>query len=71
MGVYRHKNYTTTKNTPAEEALLQDFGGILAKGGTTTAVVPEIQRMKFAKNFWNVAFASFATLTRYVRPVRD
>lgn len=64
LGVYRHNDYTTTTNTAEEEALLQDFRAILEGGGSTVTVVPEIQRLKFAKNFWNLAFASFATLTR-------
>jgi len=64
LGVYRHNDYTTTTNTAEEEAPLQDFAAMLEKGGSTVTVVPEIQRVKFAKNFWNLAFASFATLTR-------
>ena len=55
---------TTEVNTPEESALLHDFGSILEAGGTTLTIVPEIQRMKFAKNIWNVVFASFATLTK-------
>ena len=53
---------TTEANTPEELALLQDFGTMLETGGTTLTIVPEIQRMKFAKNIWNVAIASFSTL---------
>lgn len=64
MGVYRHENYTTTVNSPEEASLLQDIGGILEKGGASTSIVPEIQRVKFSKNFWNVAFSSIATLTQ-------
>lgn len=63
LGVYRHMDHTTEVNTPEESALLQDFGTILEAGGTTLTIVPEIQRMKFAKNIWNVVFASYATLT--------
>jgi 2-dehydropantoate 2-reductase len=66
LGVYRHKDRTTQMNTPEELTLLQDFGSILEAGGTTLTIVPEIQRMKFAKNIWNVVFASFATLTKWV-----
>jgi len=66
LGVYRHMDCTTEENTPEESALLQDFGTILETGGTTLTIVPEIQRMKFAKNFWNIAFA---TLTGYTLPV--
>ena len=64
LGVYRHMDRTTEVNTPEESTLLHDFGSILEAGGTTLTIVPEIQRMKFAKNIWNVAFASFATLTK-------
>ena len=53
---------TTEANTLEELALLQDFGTMLETGGTTLTIVPEIQRMKFAKNVWNVAIASFSTL---------
>ena len=38
-------------------------------GGGTVTVVPEIQRTKFAKNFWNITFATFATLTGYALQV--
>jgi len=68
LGVYRYKDYTTTTNTPEESQLLQDFGNILETGGSDIRIVPEVQRMKFAKNFWNVAFSSFATLTHYTVP---
>lgn len=68
LGVYLHMDRTTEENTPDESALLQDFGTILETGGTTLTIVPEIQRMKFAKNFWNVAFASFSTLTCHNSP---
>jgi len=63
LGVYRHEDHLTTTNKPVEKALLDDFGGMLEKGGTTLTIVPEIQRMKFAKNLWNVAFSSLSTLT--------
>jgi 2-dehydropantoate 2-reductase len=68
LGVYRHMDRTTEVNTPEESALLKDFGSILEAGGTTLTIVPEIQRMKFAKNIWNVVFASFATLTNNTLP---
>ncbi|KAH9474630.1 putative transporter [Psilocybe cubensis] len=64
LGVYRHEDRTTTTNTAEEAALLDGIGHILEAGGSTISVVPEIQRVKFKKNFWNVAFSSFATLTR-------
>lgn len=31
-------------------------------------IVPEMQRMKFSKNFWNISFSSFATLVGYRLP---
>jgi len=64
LGVYRHQDYRTTTNTQEEGALLQDLANLLEAGGSTVGVVPEIQRAKFTKNFWNVVFASVATLTR-------
>ncbi|KAF9523773.1 hypothetical protein CPB83DRAFT_774909 [Crepidotus variabilis] len=68
LGVYRHEDFVTSKNSTDEDALLQDFGRLLEQGGTTLTIVPEIQRKKFLKNFWNVGFASFATLTQYTLP---
>ncbi|KAF9029525.1 6-phosphogluconate dehydrogenase C-terminal domain-like protein [Hymenopellis radicata] len=68
LGIYRHRNYTTTVNTAEEEALLQDIGAIFKAGGSEVTLVPEIQRKKFSKNFWNVAFSSLATLTQYRLP---
>ena len=53
-------------NTSEEQGILNDIGGILSTGGSEVTIVPEIQRQKFAKNFWNVAFSSYATLTRCV-----
>lgn len=66
--MYRYRDYTTTINSPAEEALLQDIGGIFKAGGSEVTLVTEIQRRKFSKNFWNVAFSSLATLTHYRLP---
>lgn len=63
--MYRYNDFTTQVNTPNEAALLEDVGGILSAGGSTITIVPEIQRTKFTKNFWNVAFSSFPTLTGY------
>ncbi|KAA1474388.1 6-phosphogluconate dehydrogenase C-terminal domain-like protein [Dentipellis sp. KUC8613] len=65
MGVYRHDDFTTASNSESEGSLLNDFGGLLEAGGSTVTIVPEIQRVKFAKNFWNVAFSSIASLTRH------
>jgi len=56
----------TEKNTPEEAALLEDIGGILELGGSTVSIVPEVQRRRFEKNFWNVAWSSLATLTQCV-----
>ncbi|KAE9390643.1 6-phosphogluconate dehydrogenase C-terminal domain-like protein [Gymnopus androsaceus JB14] len=53
---------------PKETAILDGIASILAKGGSTVSVVPEIQRKKFSKNFWNVAFSASATLTGYTLP---
>ena len=47
--------------------LLQDFGNILETGGSDIEIVPEIQRMKFLKDCWNVVFSSLATLTQSVK----
>ncbi|KAF9260686.1 6-phosphogluconate dehydrogenase C-terminal domain-like protein [Marasmius fiardii PR-910] len=68
LGIYRHNDYTTTVNSPEEIDTLNGIAEVLKKGGSTVKVVPEIQRVKFAKNFWNVAFSSFSTLTDYTLP---
>lgn len=41
---------------------------MLSKGGSIATVVPEIQRVKFSKNVWNISFSSFATLVGYTLP---
>ncbi|KAG6876980.1 hypothetical protein C0992_011163 [Termitomyces sp. T32_za158] len=68
IGVYRHNDFTTVTNTPAEAALLEDLKDILTAGGTSVTIASEVQRQKFSKNFWNVAFSSYSTLTRYRLP---
>jgi len=68
IGVYRRNDYTTTVNSTEESALLEDISATIAAGGGHVIIVPEIQRAKFAKNFWNVAFSSFSTLTAYPLP---
>jgi len=68
LGMYRHNDFTTTVNTPEETAILDGIASIFSKGGSTVSVVTEIQRKKFSKNFWNVAFSSLATLTGYTLP---
>ncbi|THH12646.1 hypothetical protein EW146_g7503 [Bondarzewia mesenterica] len=65
MGTYRFNDFTTTTNTESEQALLSDFADVLSTGGSTVSVVPEIQRVKYAKNMWNAVFASVASLTRH------
>ncbi|KAL0565999.1 hypothetical protein V5O48_016018 [Marasmius crinis-equi] len=66
--MYRHNDYGTTTNTPEESEILNGIATALEKGGANVKVVPEIQRVKFAKNFWNVAFSAFSTLTDYTLP---
>ncbi|PPQ77923.1 hypothetical protein CVT25_015398 [Psilocybe cyanescens] len=56
LGVYRYEDRTTTINTAEEAALLDGIGHILEAGGSTISILPEIQRVKFRKNFWNVAY---------------
>ncbi|KAJ3918398.1 6-phosphogluconate dehydrogenase [Lentinula edodes] len=68
LGIYRHNDFTTTTNSPEETVILEGIASILAKGGSTVSVVPEIQRKKFSKNFWNVAFSSLTSLTGYTLP---
>ncbi|RDB23670.1 hypothetical protein Hypma_009452 [Hypsizygus marmoreus] len=65
VGVYRYNNFTAESNTPAEASLLEDVASMLKAGGTSVTVVPEVQRIKFSKNMWNVAFSTVATLTSY------
>lgn len=61
MGAYRHQT-----GANVEEEVL-DFESLINRvGGATTFVVPDIKSAKFVKNFWNLAFSSFATLTGYV-----
>lgn len=55
-------------NTPAEDNLLGAFADLVERGGGLPKIVPEIQRVKFAKNLWNVTFSSVATLVRYPLP---
>ncbi|KXN82369.1 hypothetical protein AN958_02626 [Leucoagaricus sp. SymC.cos] len=68
IGVYRYNEYRTTNNSPGEAELLENLGNILSTGGSTITIVPEIQRVKFQKNFWNVAYSSLSTLTGYRLP---
>ena len=52
MGLYKPGNYSDTSQTTEEKELLEDFGGMLEKGGSTITLAPEIQRLKYTKNFW-------------------
>ncbi|KAG2057987.1 6-phosphogluconate dehydrogenase C-terminal domain-like protein [Suillus hirtellus] len=63
IGMYRHGDHLTTTNSPEEAAILTDFGTMLETGGSEVLIATEIQRKKFHKTFWNVAFSSFSTLT--------
>ncbi|TFY75055.1 hypothetical protein EWM64_g8957 [Hericium alpestre] len=65
VGIYRPNDFTTTQNSESEASLLADFGDVLKEGGSEVTIVPEIQRIKFAKNFWNVAFSAVSALTRH------
>lgn len=67
MGIYRPTT-TSMTNTPAEEAILKEFADILVAGGSEVTVVPEIQRHKFSKNFWNCVLGATAALVRYPLP---
>ncbi|KAI0037073.1 6-phosphogluconate dehydrogenase [Vararia minispora EC-137] len=65
LGMYRYDDYTTAMNTPEEDAILSDLASLLVRGGSTAITVPDIQRVKFTKNFWNVAFSSMSALSRF------
>jgi hypothetical protein len=67
MGIYR-PDCTITTNTVAEELILAEFYNMLEKGGSTVKIVPEIQRVKFIKNLWNVSFSAITTLVGYRLP---
>lgn len=67
MGIYRPST-TCTSNTASEEAVLDEFAEILKSGGSEVTVVPEIQRHKFSKNFWNCVLGASAALVRYPLP---
>jgi len=67
LGIYR-PNCTITTNTPSEEAILMEVRDMLEQGGSTANIVSEIQRVKFAKNIWNLCFSSIATLVGYRLP---
>ena len=52
MGMYKPENFTDTKYQPGELEILEEFGNVLRTGGAELTIVPEIQRVKFRKNFW-------------------
>ncbi|KAI0693383.1 ketopantoate reductase PanE/ApbA C terminal-domain-containing protein [Cerioporus squamosus] len=64
MGIYRRTNVAAAENTPAEAALLEELAALLREGGSEVTVVPEIQRVKFAKNMWNAVLGASAALAR-------
>ncbi|KAI0693385.1 ketopantoate reductase PanE/ApbA C terminal-domain-containing protein [Cerioporus squamosus] len=64
MGLYRPPNFTANENTPAEDALLDGLAFMLREGGSQVTIVPDIQRVKFAKNMWNAALGASATLAQ-------
>lgn len=68
LGIYRHNDRTTVVNSPREQAILEEIAAMIKGGGSDVRIVPEIQRMKFNKNFWNVTFSSITTLTHYALP---
>lgn len=41
---------------------------MLSRGGADCTLVPSIYPLKFAKNFWNIAWSSTTTLTTYALP---
>lgn len=61
--------YRTTPNiltnSPEETNPLTSLGNILKAGGTEVNIVPEIHRVKFEKNIWNVTLGSATVLTRH------
>ncbi|PAV17690.1 hypothetical protein PNOK_0617600 [Pyrrhoderma noxium] len=68
VGLFKPGNYTNLTQTTEEIELLNDISDMFSTGGSDVTLVPEIQRHRFYKNFWNLAFSSIATATRY--PVR-
>ncbi|KAI8985630.1 ketopantoate reductase PanE/ApbA C terminal-domain-containing protein [Trametes punicea] len=63
LGIYR-PSPNPAPLTRAQSELLADFASILSAGGSDATVVPEIQRVKFAKNFWNGVLGASAALSR-------
>ncbi|KAI0321510.1 ketopantoate reductase PanE/ApbA C terminal-domain-containing protein [Amylostereum chailletii] len=65
VGMYRHEDYATVVDSPEEEAATSEFANLIKAGGGEATPVPDIQRAKFSKLFWSIAFASTAGLTRF------
>ncbi|KZP08926.1 6-phosphogluconate dehydrogenase C-terminal domain-like protein, partial [Athelia psychrophila] len=63
IGMY-HPDSSPSPPAPA----LTDFQEMLEKGGANSTMVPSIYNVKFAKNFWNIAWSCTATLTTYPPP---
>jgi 2-dehydropantoate 2-reductase len=68
IGVYRYDDCHTTTNSPTEIDILNDFSSMLLSAGSSVKIQPEIQRIKFAKNLWNVVYGGYSTLTNYRLP---
>ncbi|KAF5372861.1 hypothetical protein D9758_001753 [Tetrapyrgos nigripes] len=68
IGIYRHEDNTTLVNSADELKILDPIATILKRGGGIVEIAGEIQRKKFAKDYFNIAYASFATLTNYTVP---
>ncbi|KAK1228492.1 hypothetical protein PQX77_008471 [Marasmius sp. AFHP31] len=64
IGVFRPGVFNITHASEEEANVLNDLEAILEAGGTSVTVVPEIQRRKLEKNMLNLAFATFATLSK-------
>ncbi|THV08024.1 6-phosphogluconate dehydrogenase C-terminal domain-like protein [Dendrothele bispora CBS 962.96] len=68
IGIYRHEDNFTLVNSAAELEILDGIAGILKEGGGTIEIAGEIQRKKFAKDYFNMGYATFSTLTSYTVP---
>ncbi|KAF7969656.1 hypothetical protein HWV62_26696 [Athelia sp. TMB] len=65
IGVYQPSPANDSSPAPS---YLNDFHEMLLKGGADSTIVPSIYYLKFAKNFWNIAWSSVTTLTGYPLP---
>lgn len=66
LGLYHPSHQPTS--SPSTNALLDQLNTLLSTGGTQTTLTPSIQRVKFAKNLWNIGFAATCTLTGWTIP---